>query len=43
VVNSMTKPFGPDGEVLDEKVGEQLAILGAEVVAFARAEVRRFA
>jgi FMN reductase len=43
VVNSMTKPFGPDGEVLDDKVGEQLAILGAEVVAFARAEVRRFA
>lgn len=43
VVNSMTKPFGPDGEVVDAKVGEQLAILGAEVVAFARAEVRRFA
>ncbi len=43
VVNSMTKPFGPDGEIVDAKVGEQLAILGAEVVAFARAEVRRFA
>jgi FMN reductase len=42
-VNSMTSPFGPGGEALDAKLAGQLDTLGAEVVAFARAEVRRFA
>jgi FMN reductase len=42
IVNSANKPFGLDGEVLDSKVGEQLAILGTEVTAFARAQTKRF-
>ncbi len=36
VINSSLKPFGPGGEVVDAKVGEQLAILGGEVMEFAR-------
>lgn len=43
VVDSTTAPFGPCGEASDAKLAGQLARLGGEVVAFARAEVRRFA
>jgi len=43
VINSTTKPFGPAGEVLDAKVGEQLAMLGSEVTTFAKARVKHFA
>lgn len=43
LVNSANRPFGPDGEALDHKLGEQLAILGTEVTAFARAQVSRYA
>jgi FMN reductase len=43
VINSINKPFGPDGEPLDPKVDQQLAILGAEVAAFARAQISRYA
>jgi FMN reductase len=42
VVDSLTGPFGSCGEVRDAKLAGQLDRLGAEVVAFARAEVRRF-
>lgn len=35
-VNSLDKPFGPDGDVTDEKVLFQLRTVAAEVVDFAR-------
>lgn len=35
VINSSTRPFGSDGELLDRKVGDQLATLGEQVAAFA--------
>lgn len=37
-VNSLDKPFGPDGVVVDPKVDFQLRTVGQEVVAFARAQ-----
>jgi FMN reductase len=37
-INSAIKPFGPDGTIVDANVGNQLDILGAQVVAFARAQ-----
>jgi FMN reductase len=43
VINSTTKPFGHNGELLDARVGEQLATLGEQVVAFARAQLRNAA
>jgi FMN reductase len=36
VINSSTTPFGPDGTVLDTRVGDQLAELGRQVAGFAR-------
>ncbi|MEI9987020.1 MAG: NAD(P)H-dependent oxidoreductase [Aliidongia sp.] len=36
VVNSMTKPFAADGEILDAKIGEQLTCVAEQVVTFAR-------
>jgi FMN reductase len=42
VVNATIRPFGPDGTCLDEKLGDQLAILSGEVTAFARANLKRF-
>lgn len=35
VINSSTRPFGPAGELLDPKVGDQLATLGRQVAEFA--------
>jgi FMN reductase len=43
VVNSAMRPFGPGDELLDPKVGNQLTMLGAEVVTFAKAQVKHFA
>ncbi len=37
-INSTTKPFGADGRIVDAKLGSQLEALGAQVVAFARAQ-----
>lgn len=34
-INSATGPFGPDGNVLDAKVGDQLEIMGSQVFIFA--------
>jgi FMN reductase len=39
VINSMTKPFGSDGQVVDPKVGDQLATLAEQVATFARVGV----
>lgn len=39
VINSSTKPFGQQGEVLDSRVGEQLAALGQQVAGFARVQL----
>jgi FMN reductase len=39
VINSMTKPFGGDGQVVDPKVGDQLATLAEQVATFARVGV----
>jgi FMN reductase len=38
-INSMTKPFGPQGDVIDLKVGEQLATLSEQAVTFARMRI----
>jgi FMN reductase len=43
VINSTGKPFDANGEVLDARVGEQLATLGQQVVTFARAQLRTVA
>ncbi len=37
-VNSLDGPFGPDGEVLDDKIAWQLDTVGEEVVKFALAQ-----
>jgi len=39
VINSSDKPFGPDGTVIDAKLGRQLATLGEQVVTFAHAQL----
>jgi FMN reductase len=36
VINSLSSPFGPAGEVLDGKLAGQLDIVGEQVVSFAR-------
>jgi FMN reductase len=38
-INSMTKPFGPQGNVIDLKVGEQLTTLFEQAVTFARMRI----
>ncbi|HWV39992.1 NADPH-dependent FMN reductase [Pseudorhodoplanes sp.] len=35
-VNSANKPFSPDGDIQDIKIGEQLRILGGQVATFAQ-------
>lgn len=42
IVNSAAKPFDSNGEASDSKTGEQLAILGTEVVTFAHAHAKLF-
>lgn len=42
VINSSQAPFGPDGNVADPKVGDQLEILAGQVVAFARTRTVTF-
>jgi FMN reductase len=43
VVNSAIRPFGDDGEAIDEKLAHQLSTLGDEVVAFSNAGIMDFA
>jgi FMN reductase len=41
VINSITQPFSPEGEVLEKNVGDQLNILAKQVVTFAQAHLGR--
>jgi FMN reductase len=36
IINSLTKPFGPQGDIVDAKTGAQLACVAGQVVTFAR-------